>query len=99
VDRAYNKDQAKQIIDAILPLMAQTGMTVADTFDFRNYELDKLVVTPDSALHPIWLAIRHMPLSAYLANEEAIRNVCRKAAEDLRLLIESGEHASDAGAQ
>ena len=61
MDRAYNKDQAKQIIDAILPLMAQTGMTVADTFDFRNYELDKLVVTPDSALHPIWLAIRHCP--------------------------------------
>lgn len=88
------KNVVEEIVAEALPIFAKHGVKAGDA-ESLVYDLCRAVgAYPEGATDQIRTYLRNLPLSVYLKNKDAIKNLCRQAAEDLRLLIESGEGAS-----
>lgn len=95
----FTDAQVDEIIAELKPVLERTGMTAADAGLFTAHFCNRMGGMPESAIHPIRKVLRNIPLSVFIAKKESIRNVCRQAAEDLRLLTASGEDASAEGSR
>ena len=90
----FTNEQVDGIIKEIMPVLERTGMKASDTERFIISIMGRLNFNPESAMEPIRKVLRDIPLATFQAKKIVLYKACVKAAEELRLLIASDEHAS-----
>jgi hypothetical protein len=95
----FSNEQVDEIIKEMMPVLKRTGMLACDADHFMAAFLNRISCTPASSISPILKVLRTMPIAKVLAKKAAVDNLCLRAAEEIRLLIETDECASAEGTQ
>jgi hypothetical protein len=94
--KEFTDQQVDEIIKEIMPVLKRTGIEPWHAEAFMAAFLNRIAYSPLSSMGPIQKVLRTMPVDKLYAKRFALDNVCLRAADEIRLLIESDEGASGA---
>lgn len=90
----FNVQQVDQIVKEIMPLLERTGMKSSDAEYFMAHFLNRVRSNPLDVLRPIEKVLHNVPLAVFNAKRDDLDSLCLRVADEVRLLIMSGEGAS-----
>lgn len=90
----FSDQQVDQGVKEIMPVLERTVMKASDAEYFMAHFLNRIRSNPLNVIRPIEKVLLNVPLALFNAKRDDPDSLCLRVAEDVRLLIMSGERAS-----